>query len=78
MLGYEIDFGNSECLRLLSSGRLPDKLSGYSALSLMFKNDDENMDRCANIIRSDINSYDHYIQIISIQTVANLGGTTLC
>lgn len=56
VLGYDVDFGHSEVLALIRSGKYSEKHVGYTALSLLLRGDDPMMNSILTTIRKDVTS----------------------
>eukprot|EP00560_Eucampia_antarctica_P002571 CAMPEP_0197841920 /NCGR_PEP_ID=MMETSP1437-20131217/46445_1 /TAXON_ID=49252 ORGANISM="Eucampia antarctica, Strain CCMP1452" /NCGR_SAMPLE_ID=MMETSP1437 /ASSEMBLY_ACC=CAM_ASM_001096 /LENGTH=997 /DNA_ID=CAMNT_0043451731 /DNA_START=50 /DNA_END=3043 /DNA_ORIENTATION=+ len=54
VLGYEVDFGHAEVLRLVRSNKYSEKNVGYVALSLLLRGGDPMMSSIVNTIRKDL------------------------
>lgn len=77
MLGYEIDFGHTEFISLLSSTKFQEKSVGYMAFSLMLRPGDELMTLVVNSMRNDIVGQLHHGKTLALAAVSNIGGTDL-
>ena len=77
MLGYEIDFGHTEIINLITAPKFSEKCVGYVAISLLLKNTDDMMTLIINSIRNDIVSNNSPIQSLALACVANIGGDEL-
>jgi len=54
VLGYDVDFGHGEVVKLLRSPKFSEKQVGYVALSLLFRGGDPMMSSVVDTIRSDL------------------------
>jgi len=54
VLGYEVDFGHAEVLKLVRSNKYSEKNVGYVALSLLLRGGDPMMSSIVNTIRKDL------------------------
>lgn len=77
MLGYEIDFGHTEFISLISSTKFQEKSVGYMAFSLMIRPGDELMTLLINSMRNDIIGPLVPGKTLALAAVSNVGGNDL-
>jgi AP-2 complex subunit alpha len=74
LLGYEVDFGHMEALRLLSSTEYQEKQIGYMALSILLHENHDMMPLIVNSCKVDLDSRNSMFQALALSAIANLGG----
>lgn len=72
LLGYEVDFGLMECVKMFSSGKFSEKQIGYLALTLMLNENDDLIRLVVNSIRKDLNDQNEAITCLALHTIANI------
>jgi AP-2 complex subunit alpha len=77
MLGYEVDFGHTEFIALISSTKYREKCVGYMAVSLMIRADDELLTLIINSIRNDLVSGNHNSVCLALAVLSNLPSSEL-
>jgi len=82
MLGYDVDFGHSEVITLVASGKYSEKQVGYVALSLLLKGGDQMLPLVINSIRNDLlrptAALRDVAQSLALCSIANVSGLELC
>mmetsp|Transcript_20307 Transcript_20307/g.46068 ORF Transcript_20307/g.46068 Transcript_20307/m.46068 type:complete len:985 (-) Transcript_20307:533-3487(-) len=82
MLGYDVDFGHSEVITLVASGKYSEKQVGYVALSLLLKGGDQMLSLVINSIRNDLlhptQQLKDVAQSLALCSIANVSGLELC
>ncbi len=74
LLGYEVDFGHMEALRLLSSVIYQEKQIGYMALSTLLHENHDMMPLIVNSCKNDLDSRNSMYQALALSACAALGG----
>ena len=77
MLGYEVDFGHMEVIKLITGSTLAEKTVGYVAVSVLLNNTDELMTLLINAFREELLKGDELGKCLALSCVANLGGMAL-
>lgn len=55
ILGYEVDFGMSECVYLINSGKFSEKYTGYVATSILVSEQNNDLYKTVSVsIRNDL------------------------
>ena len=73
LLGYPTQYGQMECLALISSHHYSDKRIGYLALMLLLDETQEVLTLVTNHIHNDLLGNNHLLQGLSLTTIANIG-----
>ncbi|OMP05958.1 hypothetical protein CCACVL1_01774 [Corchorus capsularis] len=74
MLGYDVDFGHTEAVSLISSTNYPEKQVGYIVASCLL-NENHNFLRLAiETVRNDIIGRNETFQCLALTMVGNIGG----
>eukprot|EP00826_Nyctotherus_ovalis_P009337 TRINITY_DN1245_c0_g1_i2.p1 TRINITY_DN1245_c0_g1~~TRINITY_DN1245_c0_g1_i2.p1 ORF type:complete len:966 (-),score=297.21 TRINITY_DN1245_c0_g1_i2:130-3027(-) len=72
MIGYDVDFGQTEAAFLVNSGEFMEKVAGYVSISILFDNTSANqLEFAINSIKSDLMSDLHPVRSIVLATLAN-------
>ena len=74
MLGYDVDFGTEQILKLLRGSTFAEKVAGYMAVSVLVGQQDEVVGAVCAAIRDDLRSSVDSIQCLALSAVANKGG----
>ena len=74
MLGYNVDFGHTEALKLISSTSYGEKQAGYMTTSVILNERNEFLRMAINSIRTDVISRDETNQCLGLSCIANVGG----
>ena len=74
MLGYEVDFGHMEAVKLISSPKYSEKSVGYAWCALMLREGDELLRLIINSIRSDLISKQDNAVCLALNAICNVGG----
>uniref|UniRef100_A0A060TA02 AP-2 complex subunit alpha n=1 Tax=Blastobotrys adeninivorans TaxID=409370 RepID=A0A060TA02_BLAAD len=77
ILGYEIDFGHSEFVSLLSSSKYSEKQVGYLAISLFLNENSPMLDMVLNSTRKDLQSLNDLDTCMALNCIATVGGATM-
>ncbi|KAF7458914.1 Adapter-related protein complex 1 gamma 2 subunit [Cryptosporidium felis] len=78
MLGYPSQFGQVECLKLISSNKYSEKRIGYLALCQLLDEDSEILLLATNSIKNDLNHSNQYINGLALTTIANTAPKEMC
>jgi len=74
MLGYEVDFGHMEAVKLISSQRYSEKSVGYAWCALMLREGDALLRLFINSIRVDLISRNDNAACLALNAICNVGG----
>eukprot|EP00762_Andalucia_godoyi_P001586 ANDGO_00198.mRNA.1 AP-2 complex subunit alpha-1 len=74
MLGYNVDFGHIEAVRLLSSDKYSEKHLGYLACTLLLDETHELLTLIINSVAQDLLSNNENFQCLALTAIANVGG----
>ena len=77
MLGYDVDFGHSESVALISSSRHQDKYTGYVAASILLGEKSPELQLIVSPVRMDLLSGDEINQALALATIGNMMGSFL-
>ncbi|OLY81745.1 AP-1 complex subunit gamma-1 [Smittium mucronatum] len=73
LLGYPVQFGQLECLKLVASSRYSDKRVGYLGVMVLIDENQEIMTLLTNSLKNDLQNADDYIVGLALCTLSNLG-----
>lgn len=74
MLGYNVDFGHTEALKLISASSYAEKQVGYMTTSVILNERNEFLRMAINSIRTDVISSNETNQCLGLSCIANVGG----
>jgi len=74
MLGYNVDFGHNEALKLISANAYSEKQVGYMTTSVILNEKNEFLRMAINSIRTDVISNNETSQCLGLSCIANVGG----
>jgi len=74
MLGYNVDFGHTEALKLISASTYAEKQVGYMTTSVILNERNEFLRMTINSIRNDVISRNETSQCLGLACIANVGG----
>lgn len=74
MLGYDVGFGHTEALKLISSSTYAEKQVGYMTTSVILNERNEFLRMTINSIRNDVISRNETSQCLGLSCIANVGG----
>ncbi len=77
ILGYKVDFGHNYAADLITSVKFSEKLTGYVAMSVLLKENNEEVNVMINSIRNDILNTNSLCQSMAISLATNLSNTEL-
>lgn len=78
LLGYETEFGQMECLTLISRNTFVEKKIGYLGISSLFSEKSEILMMATHRMRTDFESSDPYLQGVAIQTFSQIATDDMC
>ncbi|KAG5355227.1 AP-2 complex subunit alpha [Yarrowia sp. E02] len=73
ILGYKVDFGHLECVKLINSTKLSEKQMGYIALSVLINEDHELVHMVINSVQKDLDGMDEMNNCLALHLVATVG-----
>ena len=74
MLGYNVDFGHTEALKLISATTYGEKQVGYMTTAVILNERNEFLRMAINSIRTDVISNSERNQCLGLACIANVGG----
>lgn len=74
MLGYNVDFGHTEALKLISASTYGEKQVGYMTTSVILNERNEFLRMAINSVRRDVISTNETNQCLGLSCIANVGG----
>ncbi|KAL1200907.1 AP-2 complex subunit alpha-2 [Cardamine amara subsp. amara] len=74
MLGYDVDFGHTEAVSLISAPKYPEKQVGYIVTSCLLNENHEFLRLAINAVRNDIIGRNETFQCLALTLVGNIGG----
>ncbi|KAJ2877819.1 clathrin associated protein complex large subunit, partial [Coemansia asiatica] len=77
LLGFPVQFGQLECLKLAASARFSDKRVGYLGVTLLLDEKQEILTLLTNSLKTDMNSADDYVVGLALCTLANVGSAAV-
>merc|ERR1740117_986405 len=77
MLGYVIDIGHMEALKLVSGRTYSEKCCGYMACALLFNEESELLRLIIQSVKKDLEPQNEVSQCLALACVANIGGQEL-
>ncbi|KAJ2683030.1 clathrin associated protein complex large subunit [Coemansia spiralis] len=75
LLGYPVQFGQLECLKLVASPKFSDKRVGYLGVSLLLDEKQDILTLLTNSLKTDMNSSDDYIVGLALGTLSNVASS---
>ncbi len=72
ILGYDIDFGHNYAADLITSVKYSEKVTGYIAMSILFKESNTEIDIMINSIRNDLLNQNPVCQSLALTLAGNL------
>ncbi|KAK5169539.1 uncharacterized protein LTR77_005515 [Saxophila tyrrhenica] len=82
ILGWNVDFGHTEAVKLISATKYSEKQIGYLAVTLFLHEDHELLPLAINSIRKDLHDYNELNNCLALHAIANVGskemGESLC
>ena len=77
ILGYKIDFGHNYACDLITSIKYSEKMAGYIAMSILFRESNTEIDIMINSIRNDLFNRNAFSQSMALTLATNLGNPEL-
>ncbi len=77
ILGYKIDFGHNYCCDLITSVKYSEKMAGYIAMSILFKESTNEIGIMINSIRNDLFNRNSFSQSMALTLACNLNNMEL-
>ena len=77
ILGYKIDFGHNYACDLITSIKYSEKMAGYIAMSILFRESNTEVDIMINSIRNDLFNRNAFSQSMALTLATNLGNPEL-
>lgn len=77
ILGYQIDFGHNYACDLITSVKFSEKMAGYIAMSILFKDTNTEIDIMVNSIRNDLLNRNSFCQSMALTLAGNLNNHDL-
>ncbi|WOL06225.1 AP-2 complex subunit alpha-1-like [Canna indica] len=74
MLGYDVDFGHTEAVSLISAPKYPEKQVGYIVTSCLLNENHDFLRMAINTVRNDIIGRNETFQCLALTMVGNIGG----
>ncbi|ONK80440.1 uncharacterized protein A4U43_C01F17740 [Asparagus officinalis] len=74
MLGYDVDFGHTEAVSLISAPKYPEKQVGYIVTSCLLNENHDFLRMVINTVRNDIIGRNETFQCLALTMVGNIGG----
>ncbi|XP_078429470.1 AP-2 complex subunit alpha-1-like [Wolffia australiana] len=74
MLGYDVDFGHSDAVSLISAPKYPEKQVGYIVTSCILNENHDFLRMVINTVRNDIIGRNETFQCLALTMVGNIGG----
>ncbi|KAG2555313.1 hypothetical protein PVAP13_9KG560600 [Panicum virgatum] len=74
MLGYDVDFGHTETVSLISAPKYPEKQVGYIVTSCLLNENNDFLRMVINTVRNDIIGRNETFQCLALTMVGNTGG----
>merc|ERR1719287_436413 len=79
MLGYSVDFGQMECLKLIASPRFAEKRVGYLGLTQLLDENTEVLMLVTNSIKNDMSAdSNQYVNGLALCALGNIGSPEMC
>ena len=78
MMGYDTDFGQMECLKLITSDHYTEKRIGYLGISQLFHEKSEVLMMATNRIRFDLQSSNQFIVALALTALSEIGNVDMC
>ncbi|KAJ2580665.1 clathrin associated protein complex large subunit [Coemansia sp. RSA 1836] len=75
LLGYPVQFGQLECLKLVASPKFADKRVGYLGVTLLLDEKQDILTLLTNSLKTDMHSTDDYIVGLALGTLSNVASS---
>jgi AP-2 complex subunit alpha len=77
ILGYRVDFGHNYCADLITSIKFSEKMTGYISMSVLFKDNNPEINIMVNCIRNDLLNSNALCQSMALALSTNLNNNEL-
>jgi AP-2 complex subunit alpha len=77
ILGYRVDFGHNYCADLITSIKFSEKMTGYISMSVLFKDNNPEINIMVNCIRNDLLNSNALSQSMALALATNLNNNEL-
>jgi AP-2 complex subunit alpha len=77
ILGYRVDFGHNYCADLITSIKFSEKMTGYISMSVLFKDNNPEINIMVNCIRNDLLNTNALCQSMALALATNLNNNEL-
>mmetsp|Transcript_28820 Transcript_28820/g.33278 ORF Transcript_28820/g.33278 Transcript_28820/m.33278 type:complete len:897 (+) Transcript_28820:42-2732(+) len=78
LLGHDTDFGQLECLKLITSSNYTEKKIGYLGLTQLFSEKSEILMMATNRMRMDLQSGQNYVIALALQALGEITSADMC
>ncbi|KAL9644552.1 hypothetical protein ABK040_009416 [Willaertia magna] len=78
MLGYPTNFGQIECVNLISSAKYPEKRIGYLSLMILLDENQEVLTLTQHRLKLDLNDDNQFVQALALTAVGNIASADIC
>lgn len=78
MLGHDTDFGQLECLKLITANTYAEKRIGYLGLTQLFNEKSEILMMATNRMRIDLSSSNNYVVALALSSLAEICTADMC
>ncbi|KAJ2827187.1 clathrin associated protein complex large subunit [Coemansia sp. 'formosensis'] len=75
LLGYPVQFGQLECLKLVASPKFADKRVSYLGVTLLLDEKQDILTLLTNSLKTDMNSTDDYVVGLALGTLSNVASS---
>lgn len=78
MLGHDTDFGQLECLKLITANTYAEKRIGYLGLTQLFNEKSEILMMATNRMRIDLQSNNNYVVALALSALSEICTADMC
>jgi len=78
MMGHDTEFGQMDCLKLITASSFTEKRIGYLGLTQLFSEKSEVLMMATNRIRIDLNNSSNYIVALALMALSEICTTEMC
>ncbi|KAG2382909.1 hypothetical protein C9374_004876 [Naegleria lovaniensis] len=78
MLGYPTNFGQIECVNLISSSKYPEKRIGYLSLMILLDENQEVLTLTEHRFKVDLNDNNQFVQALALTAIGNIASADIC
>lgn len=78
MLGHDTDFGQMECMKLITKSSFIEKRIGYLGLTQLFHEKSEVLMLATHRIHTDLNSQSNYVISLALMALSEICTTEMC